>query len=87
MKREEFLKKWSAVVYEPDPTCGRRYAMADDVDTLLALERGRWIRLLGRAQCTCHGSAGSHYRPCPHYFRDLMLSNAVPGEVRESRER
>ncbi len=47
----------------------------------VAKDRSRWIALLDGAGCTCKGPSGSHYRPCPHYFRDLMRMNTIPGEV------
>lgn len=35
---EEFLRKWSAVIYEPTPICGNRYAMEPDLKALLVSE-------------------------------------------------
>lgn len=38
MTREEFLKKWSGVVYEPEPTCSNRFALGPDLNALLVAE-------------------------------------------------
>lgn len=39
MTPEGFLQKWSAVIYEPSPICGDRYAMEPDLKALLATEK------------------------------------------------